>query len=162
MISAVDLLKGIGVYAGLEPVRVEGATGYIDTNYAGKVAAALVALEQGNFVFLHLEAPDEVSHTGDLEGKIHAIECFDERIVGPILQGVKKFPEIRILIAADHYTPVAMKTHSTDPAPFLLVKDLNATDSGKAVRYCEKDALAAGWRLESGEELFRIFIDAKR
>ncbi|MDR3567877.1 MAG: cofactor-independent phosphoglycerate mutase [Syntrophobacteraceae bacterium] len=162
MISAVDLLKGIGVYAGLDPVRVEGATGYIDTNYAGKVAAALAALEQGNFVFLHLEAPDEVSHTGDLEGKIHAIESFDERIVGPILHGVKKFPEIRLLVAADHYTPVSTKTHSTDPPPFLLVEDLNATGSGKAVRYCEKDARAAGWRLESGEELFRILLDLKR
>ncbi len=95
MISAVDLLKGLGVYAGLEPVLVEGATGYIDTNYEGKVAAALAALEHGNFVFLHLEAPDEVSHTGDLEGKIKAIECFDERIVGPVLEGAGKFQKVR-------------------------------------------------------------------
>ena len=162
MISAVDLLKGIGVYAGLEPVAVEGATGYIDTNYAGKVSAALAALEVGNFVFLHLEGPDEISHTGDLEGKVRAIECFDERIVGPIVEGVKKFPQTRLLVTADHYTPVSTKTHSMDPPPFLLVKDLNAAGSGRTVRYCEKDALAAGWRLESGEELFRIFIDVKR
>ena len=92
MISAVDLLKGIGVYAGLDPVKVEGATGYIDTNYDGKVTAALSALERGNFVFLHLEAPDEASHTGSLEKKIKAIESFDKYIVGPVVDGAAKFP----------------------------------------------------------------------
>jgi 2,3-bisphosphoglycerate-independent phosphoglycerate mutase len=162
MVSAVDLLKGIGVYAGLEPTQIEGATGYIDTNYRGKVAAALSALEHGNFVFLHLEAPDEVSHTGNLELKVQAIEYFDERIVGPVLEGAKKFPAVRLLVAADHYTPVTTRTHSTDPPPFLLVEDLNSGESGKAVRYCEKDAHAAGWRLECGEDLFKIFINVKR
>ena len=162
MVSAVDLLKGIGVYAGLDPVQVDGATGYIDTNYEGKVVAALAALEQGNFVFLHLEAPDEVSHTGDLEKKIQAIECFDERIVGPVLEGAKKFPKVHLLVATDHYTPVSIRTHSMDPVPFLLVNDLHSGGLGKAARYCEKEAHAAGWRLECGEDLFRIFIDAKR
>ena len=162
MVSAVDLLKGIGVYAGLEPVQVDGATGYIDTNYEGKVAAALAALERGNFVFLHLEAPDEVSHTGDLELKVQAIEYFDERIVGPVLEGIRKFPKVRLLVATDHFTPVALRTHSTDPVPFLLVEDLYSAGSGKAARYCERQAHAAGWRLKCGEDLFRIFIDVKR
>ncbi len=162
MVSAVDLLKGLGVYAGLDPVQVEGVTGFIDTNYEGKVAAALAALEEGNFVFLHLEAPDEISHTGDLERKILAIEYFDERIVGPVLSGVKKFPKVRLLVACDHFTPVSIRTHSTDPVPFLLVDDLRAEGSSKAVRYCEKQAREAGWHVASGEELFTIFITAKR
>ena len=164
MISAVDLLKGIGVYAGLDPVKVEGATGYIDTNYDGKVAAALSALERGNFVFLHVEAPDEASHTGSLEKKIQAIESFDKHIVGPIVEGARKFRKIHLLVATDHFTPVSMRTHSMDPVPFLLVDDLKsgAPGSGKGGRYCEKDAQAAGLRLESGEDLFRIFIGAKK
>jgi len=162
MISAVDLLKGIGVYAGLDPVKVEGATGYIDTNYEGKVAAALSALERGNFVFLHVEAPDETSHTGSLEEKIQAIECFDKHIVGPIVEGARKFPKIHLLVATDHFTPVSMRRHSADPVPFLLVDDLKygGSGSGKGGRYCEKEALAAGFRLESGVDLFRIFIGA--
>ena len=164
MISAVDLLRGIGVYAGLDPVKVEGATGYIDTNYDGKVAAALSALERGNFVFLHVEAPDETSHAGSLEQKIQAIECFDRHIVGPVVEGAKKFRRIHLLVATDHFTPVSMRTHSTDPVPFLLVEDLKSdgSGSGKGGRYCEKEARAAGFRLKSGEDLFRIFIGAKR
>jgi 2,3-bisphosphoglycerate-independent phosphoglycerate mutase len=164
MISAVDLLKGIGVYAGLDPVKVEGATGYIDTNYEGKVKAAMSALERGNFAFLHLEAPDEASHTGILEKKIMAIEYFDDRIVGPVVEGAKKFPKVRVLVATDHYTPVSMRTHSTDPVPFLLVDDLNsgASGPGRGSRFCEKDAQGAGWRFDSGEDLFRVFIGAKR
>ncbi len=163
MISAVDLLKGIGVYAGLDAVNVEGATGYIDTNYEGKVAAALSALKRGNFVFLHVEAPDEGSHAGSLEMKIQAIECFDKRIVGPIVEGARKFRRIHLLVATDHFTPISIRTHSTDPVPFLLVDDLQSGDSGsgKGGRYCEKEAYAAGFQLKSGEDLFRIFVGAK-
>ena len=142
MISAVDLLKGIGVYAGLDPVKVEGATGYIDTNYDGKVTAALSALERGNFVFLHLEAPDEASHTGSLEKKIEAIESFDERIVGPVVDGAAKFRKVRLLVATDHFTPVSTRTHSTDPVPFLLVDDLKSgAGSDKGSRYCERQLM---------------------
>jgi 2,3-bisphosphoglycerate-independent phosphoglycerate mutase len=163
MVSAVDLLKGIGVYAGLDPVKVEGATGYIDTNYEGKVAAALSALERGNFVFLHVEAPDEASHTGSVEKKIQAIESFDKHIVGPIVEGAKKFSKVHLLVATDHFTPVSIRTHSTDPVPFLLVNNLEplASGSGKGGRFCEKQAGAAGLRLKCGEDLFRIFIGAK-
>ena len=163
MVSAVDLLKGIGVYAGLDPVKVEGATGYIDTNYEGKVAAALSALERGNFVFLHVEAPDEASHTGSVEKKIQAIESFDKHIVGPIVEGAKKISKVHLLVATDHFTPVSIRTHSTDPVPFLLVNNLEplASGSGKGGRFCEKQAGAAGLRLKCGEDLFRIFIGAK-
>jgi 2,3-bisphosphoglycerate-independent phosphoglycerate mutase len=163
MVSAVDLLKGIGVYAGLYPVNVEGATGYLDTNYGGKVAAALSALERGNFVFLHVEAPDEASHTGSLDKKIQAIESFDEQIVGPFVEGAsKKFRRTRLLVATDHFTPISLRTHSSDPVPFLLVDDLaDVPGSGRGRRYCEKEAHAAGLRLKCGEDLFRIFIGAK-
>jgi 2,3-bisphosphoglycerate-independent phosphoglycerate mutase len=160
MISAVDLLKGIGVYAGLEPVSVEGATGYIETNYDGKVKAALSTLERGNFVFLHLEAPDEASHAGILEKKIQAIENFDSRIVGPVIDGAKKFQKVRVMVATDHFTPLSTRTHSTNPVPFLLIEDLNSGSSGSqsGSRFCEKDALAAGLRFDSGEDLFRVFV----
>ena len=160
MVSAVDLLKGIGVYAGLDPVKVEGATGYIDTNYEGKVAAALSALGRGNFVFLHVEAPDEASHTGSVNKKIQAIESFDQYIVGPIMEGAKKFDKVHLLVATDHFTPVSIRTHSTDPVPFLLINDLKSlvSGSGKGGRFCEKEAYAAGLSFKCGEDLFRIFI----
>jgi 2,3-bisphosphoglycerate-independent phosphoglycerate mutase len=163
MVSAVDLLKGIGVYAGLEPLKVEGATGYIDTNYSGKVEAALGALERGNFVFLHVEAPDEASHSGSIENKILAIESFDNFVVGPVTEGARKFGRVHLLVATDHFTPISIRTHSSDAVPFLLVDDLNAggSGSGKGGRYSEKNACAAGLQLESGEDLFRIFIGAK-
>jgi len=163
IISAVDLLKGIGVYAGLEPVMVEGATGYIDTNYEGKVAAALSALEQGNFAFLHLEAPDEASHSGVLENKITAIANFDSRIVGPVAQGARKFSKVRLMVVTDHFTPLSLRTHATDPVPFLIVDDLKSgvPGPGGSSRFCEKQAHAAGWRFDSGEDLFRVFIGAK-
>jgi 2,3-bisphosphoglycerate-independent phosphoglycerate mutase len=161
MISAVDLLKGIGVYAGLEAVRVEGATGYLDTNYAGKVAAALESLETGSFVFVHLEAPDEASHEGSLEKKIQAIHNFDKLIVGPIVEGVKKFQKVRLLIVTDHMTPISTRTHSSEPVPFLIVDDLKALGglSGEMEKYCERTALAASWNLSSGVELFKVLIE---
>lgn len=160
MISAVDLLKGLGVYAGLVPLDVPGATGYIDTNYTGKVEAALKALETRQFAFLHIEAPDEASHEGNIARKIEAIEAFDERVVGPVVDGLRRFGKVRLLVATDHFTPICMKTHTSDPAPFFLVEDLNAPDTNapSANRFCEKCAAAAGWRVESGEELFAEFI----
>jgi len=160
MVSAVDLLKGIGVYAGLDPVAVPGVTGYLDTNYDGKVAAALGALESGNFVFLHLEAPDEASHEGSLEKKIEAIRNFDERIVGPVVEGARKFDRVSILVVTDHYTPISRRTHVSDPVPFLIVDDLRGTEkAGSApARFCEHDAVAAGLYFDSGVDLFRHFI----
>ena len=160
MISAVDLLKGIGVYAGLEPVKVEGATGYLDTNYAGKVKAALEALEKANFVFLHVEAPDEVSHEGSLQKKLLAIRHFDEFVVGPIVEGTKKFDETRILVITDHLTPISTRTHASDPVPFLLVHDPKKSDTFAAPeKYCERTAIAANRHLNSGVELFRVFME---
>lgn len=162
MISAVDLLKGIGVYAGLEPISVPGATGYLDTNYAGKVAAALEALQQGDFVYVHIEAPDEAGHEGSLEKKIEAIEAFDEKVVAPIVAGASGFERVRLLIETDHPTPISKRTHVADPVPFLLVEHPPRQESRElpaAVTFCEKMAQASGWSMESGVELFDYFVE---
>jgi len=122
MISAVDLLRGIAVYAGLEVIEVPGATGTIDTNYSGKVKGALEALSRHDFAYLHVEAPDEASHEGDLEGKIRAIELLDQMVVGPVIEGLEKSGEDwRILLLPDHATPISIKTHSRDPVPFVIM-----------------------------------------
>ncbi|MDQ1261550.1 MAG: 2,3-bisphosphoglycerate-independent phosphoglycerate mutase, partial [Euryarchaeota archaeon] len=121
MISAVDLLKGIGRYAGLQVVDVAGATGTIDTNYEGKVQATIEALKSCDFVYLHIEAPDEAGHEGNTELKTRAIELFDERVVGPVVEGLKKSGEDwRVLLLPDHATPISIKTHSCDPVPFTI------------------------------------------
>jgi 2,3-bisphosphoglycerate-independent phosphoglycerate mutase len=122
VISAVDLLKGIGVYAGLEVIDVPGATGTIDTNYEGKVEAALDALKRVDFVYLHIEAPDEAAHEGDLALKIKALELFDQKVVGPVIEGLKASGEDwRVLLMPDHATPIEIKTHSHDPVPFAIM-----------------------------------------
>lgn len=122
MISAVDLLKGIGRYAGLQVIDVTGATGNIDTNYEGKVEAALDALKSLDFVYLHIEAPDEAGHEGEIELKIRAIELFDEKVVGPVIKGLEEMGEDwRVLLLPDHATPIAIKTHSRDPVPFAIM-----------------------------------------
>jgi 2,3-bisphosphoglycerate-independent phosphoglycerate mutase len=122
MISAVDLLKGIGRYAVLEVIDVPGATGTIDTNYEGKVQATLEALKSCDFVYLHIEAPDEAGHEGDTLLKVRAIELFDEKVVGPVVEGLEKSGEDwRVLLLPDHATPISIKTHSRDPVPFTIM-----------------------------------------
>ena len=121
MISAVDLLKGIGRYAGLEVIDVAGATGNIDTNYEGKVEATLRTLERLDFVYLHIEAPDEAGHEGDTALKVKAIELFDEKVVGPVIKGLEESgQDWRVLLLPDHATPISIKTHSRDPVPFTI------------------------------------------
>jgi 2,3-bisphosphoglycerate-independent phosphoglycerate mutase len=121
MISAVDLLKGMARYAGLDVIDVPGATGAIDTNYGGKVQAALKALQRCDFVYLHIEAPDEAGHEGDLDLKIKAIELFDELVVGPVVEGLQRSGlDWRVLLLPDHATPISIKTHSRDPVPFTI------------------------------------------
>ena len=121
VISAVDLIKGIGHYAGLKIVEVEGATGLYDTNYEGKAAAAIEALRHDDFVFLHLEASDEAGHDGDLDLKIRTIEYLDRRIVEPIYNEVKTWEDpVAIAILPDHLTPVETRTHVKGPVPFII------------------------------------------
>jgi 2,3-bisphosphoglycerate-independent phosphoglycerate mutase len=158
VISAVDLLKGIGIYAGLVPIYVEGATGYLDTNYQGKVEAALDSLEESNFVFVHVEAPDEAGHHGDFREKIQAIENFDHKVVGPILKGLKKHREYRIMIVSDHFTPIVRRTHTREPTPFAWAskKEIEAGCSG--FFFSEADAERSGQMFDRGYDLLCSFL----
>ncbi|MEE4243697.1 MAG: cofactor-independent phosphoglycerate mutase [Desulfopila sp.] len=140
MISAVDLLKGIGVNAGLNVINVPGATGFIDTNYLGKAQAALQALETEDFVFVHLEAPDEAGHQGSIANKIQAIEDFDQKIVQFIVDELHRREEtFRVVVTMDHFTPISLRTHTIDPVPTLLY-DSRAEKTGPAVSFSEKSA----------------------
>ncbi|MFP7754658.1 cofactor-independent phosphoglycerate mutase [Thermodesulfobacteriota bacterium B35] len=162
LVSAVDLLKGIGILSGLDVPDVEGATGYLDTNYEGKVQAALAALAKGDFVLIHVEAPDEAGHQGLLADKIRAIEDFDARIVAPMVRALEAGDEpFRLVVTMDHYTPLSRRTHEDWPVPMLLY------DSGGVARasgrpYTEADAreavAASGLELASGTDFFRYFI----
>lgn len=157
VISAVDLVRGIGVYAGLEVIRVPGATGYIDTNYQGKAEAALEALKRLDFVYLHVEAPDESSHSGSIENKIRAIEDFDAKIVGPISEGIREFGEYRILCTPDHPTPIRLMTHTADPVPFIIYSG-EADVSPEVAGYDEKSARKTGLFLEEGYRLMEMML----
>jgi 2,3-bisphosphoglycerate-independent phosphoglycerate mutase len=155
VISAVDLIKGIGIYAGLEIINVPGATGYIDTNYRGKAEAALKALAHKDYVYLHVEAPDEASHSGKLADKIRAIEDFDALVVGPVLEGIKQFGDYRILCTPDHPTPVKRMTHTSEPVPFILYSGEQRADE-RIAGYDEDSAAAAGLFVEEGFRLMEL------
>ncbi len=120
VISAVDLVKGIGCSIGLEVIEVPGATGYYDTDYAAKAKYAIDSLDQHDFVFVHVEAPDEAGHNGDIRQKIAAIENFDRLVVGPVVECAKERKGCRILVLSDHLTPISLRTHTADPAPFAI------------------------------------------
>ena len=152
VISAVDLIKGIGVCAGLDIINVEGATGYIDTNYLGKAQAALAALENHDFVYVHVEAPDEASHAGIMQHKLQAIEDFDRQVVGTVLEGIKKFDDYVILCMPDHPTPVKLMTHTSDPVPFVIYRN-RAGDGNGAASYDEAQAKATGLVMEGHQLL---------
>ncbi|MCD8179189.1 MAG: cofactor-independent phosphoglycerate mutase [Tannerellaceae bacterium] len=123
VISAVDLIRGIGAYAGLQNIEVEGATGLYDTNYEGKAAAAIEALKTNDFVYLHVEASDEAGHEGDVNLKVKTIEYLDRRIIGPVYEAVKTWNEpVTIAVLPDHPTPCAIRTHTAEPIPFLIWK----------------------------------------
>ncbi len=129
VISAVDLIKGIGVYAGLKPIEVEGATGLYDTNYEGKAQAAIDALRKDDFVYLHVEASDEAGHEGDVALKVKTIEYLDRRIVKPIWDEVSRWDEpVAIAILPDHPTPCRLKTHTSNPVPFIIYKPAQTPD----------------------------------
>jgi len=155
IIAAVDLMKGIGIYAGLTPIDVPGATGYIDTNYEGKADYALKELENKDFVYLHVEAPDEAAHNGSLKNKIKAIEDFDKRVVGRILEGIKKFKEYRILVVSDHPSPISIKTHSAENVPFAIYPQKGGNG---ASNFNEKIVGNPSIKFEKGHELIEFFI----
>jgi 2,3-bisphosphoglycerate-independent phosphoglycerate mutase len=158
MISAVDLLNGLGVIAGLKVISVEGATGYIDTNYEGKARAALDALRFMDFIFVHLEAPDEMGHEGNAAGKIQAIELFDEKIVGPILNNVGSFGDYRILVLSDHPTPLDIKTHVGDPSPFAVLSSRKDENKAAGLPFNEIAARESSILISPGHLLMEKFI----
>src|SRR5512132_2221176 len=141
VISAVDIIHGLGVYAGLERIFVPGITGFLDTNYRGKGEYGVNSLEKNDFVFIHVEAIDEAGHMGDVEKKIQAIEDFDEKVVGTVLKGMADRRDYRILLMPDHPTAIALKTHVADPVPFVLYSAEQLRNNGVVV-YNEKYAVA--------------------
>lgn len=154
VISAVDLVRGLGILAGLKVRLVPGATGYLGTNYAGKIAAAKEALAAEDFVYLHVEAPDETSHEGELGKKIQAIEEFDRNIVGEMLAWAEDVPDVRILVTPDHATKLATKTHAGDPIPYAICGPGVARDGGSV--YCERAAASAP--VDQPVDMFERFI----
>jgi len=157
IISAVDLVNGIGRLIGLDIIDVPGATGYYDTNYLGKAQYALKSLKKKDFVYIHIEAPDEAGHNGDLKAKIEAIENIDRDVVGTILNYFDKHDDVRVLVLPDHPTPVELRTHSNDPVPFLLYGKGIAHDGSQV--YNEASSKEKGLQYKSGEELLKYFLN---
>lgn len=157
VISAVDLIRGIGVYAGLRVIEVEGATGLYDTNYEGKAQAALDALKTDDFVYLHVEASDEAGHEGDVELKIKTIENLDRRAIGIIYEAVKDWDEpVAIAVLPDHPTPCAIRTHTCHPVPFLIYKPGDEPDE---VRIFDEFSVEKGkWGVLKEDEFIKAFL----
>lgn len=159
VISAVDLIKGIGIASGMRSVDVTGATGNIHTNFKGKAIAALKELQEGrDFVYIHVEAPDECGHQGQLEEKIRAIELIDSEILGTLLKGLKDFDDYRLMILPDHPTPISIKTHSSDPVPFLIFDSRKTEISNPDLIYSEACAKKTGTFVEQGHTLMDKFL----
>ncbi len=158
VISAVDLIKGIGVYAGLKVINVEGATGLYDTNYEGKANAALEALKTDDFVFLHIEASDEAGHEGDVDLKIKTIEYLDYRVVGPVMAEIANWDEpVTIALLPDHPTPCALKTHTRKPVPFIVYRPGETADDVKTYDEfaCEKGSYGLLKQMEFMQNLIK-------
>lgn len=157
MISAVDLLKGIAIASGMDVIDVEGATGTVKTNFSGKAEACVNAIRNGyDYVYLHMEAPDECGHQGDTEGKVKSIELIDEKVVGYILKELEG-EDLRILVCPDHPTPLATKTHSSEPIPFVIYDSTCIKDG--AFAYTENECKKTGLLLNSGDELVEMFLN---
>jgi len=163
MISAVDLLKGIGMLSGMEVIDVPGATGYIDTDFTGKAQAALGALKRGaDLAYIHIEAPDECGHRGEVANKVKAIELIDELVLAPVLQELETGGErFRILICPDHPTPLSLKTHTRDAVPFMIYDSaVQKSGIGKDT-FTEANSAETGLLIERGFDLMGKFIGEK-
>jgi len=158
VICAVDLLRGMGIYAGFEPLLVQGATGYLNTNYRGKADAALQALTRMDFVFLHVEAPDEAGHAGSWKEKIEAIENFDHKVVGTVLEGLGRFDDFRIMVVSDHLTPIPKRTHTGEPTPFAWASKRELNRLGTGAVFSEDSARNSGLLIEQGYTLMDYFM----
>jgi 2,3-bisphosphoglycerate-independent phosphoglycerate mutase len=152
LVSAVDLVRGLGALTGVGPVDVAGATGWYDTNYEGKRDACLTALADGADLFLiHVEASDEAGHAGDVEAKVQALENWDRRILGPLVTGLDGLGPWRLLLLPDHATPLASRTHTADPVPYLMFDSTKGSGTGAGGAYTE--AAVAGRRVVAGHTL---------
>ena len=154
MISAVDLLKGIAVGAGMGIVEVEGANGGLHTNYEGKTQAAIKALtEDGyDFAYIHVEAPDEMGHQGSVEKKVQAIEFLDSRVIGPLVESLKeKNVDFRLLVLPDHPTPICVRTHTADHVPYMLYD--STAEQSNTWNYNEKEGRESGNYIAKGHEI---------
>jgi 2,3-bisphosphoglycerate-independent phosphoglycerate mutase len=161
LVSAVDLTKGLGIYAGFTILNVPGITGYLDTNYKGKAEAALASLKERDFVYIHVESPDEAGHSGRCEDKIKAIEDFDRLVVGTVMDGAAPFGEYRILLLPDHPTPVELRTHTGDPVPFVIF-DSREARRNEGARFDEEITKRPGVAsFEEGFTLMDFFIKGK-
>jgi 2,3-bisphosphoglycerate-independent phosphoglycerate mutase len=157
VVCAVDLVRGLGISAGLTPITVEGATGGVKTNFKGKAEAALRELESGqDFVFVHIESPDESGHQGNLNNKLWSIEQIDSQVIGTIVAALDRFEEIKIMILPDHPTPLAIKTHSSEPVPFMIYDSRRAFTEGSSM-FDEVHA-EKGPFIELGHTLMDYFI----
>lgn len=158
VVAAVDLVKGMGRAAGLEIPTVPGVNGYLDTNYVGKAEYALEALKKHDFVMVHVEAPDEMGHNGDLENKIVAIENIDKMVLGTLLKGLKNVERYRILVVPDHVTPISIKTHASDPVPFMIYSSFEK--GGTDLPFDERAVPETGLRVEEGFRLIDLLFES--
>lgn len=161
LVSAVDLTRGLGICAGFEILRVPGITGYLDTNYVGKAKASLEALRKVDFVYIHVEAPDEAGHSGNYKDKVRAIEDFDSLVVGTVMGGIKEFDACRILLMPDHPTPLELRTHTADPVPFVIY-DSREKKQSPDMHFTEAIGGHAGSLvIDEGHRLMDFFITGK-
>ena len=156
IVSAVDLIKGIGKLARCCVAEVEGATGYIDTNFEGKADAACELFKTCDLVYVHVEAPDECGHRGEAENKVRAIELIDEKILAPILKCLEQYGEYRVLIAPDHPTPLVTMTHARDPVPFLIYD--NKHEENGVLQFTEESAKNTGIYYDHGPDLMKVLL----
>lgn len=157
MISAVDLLKGIGKFAGMNVVQVDGVTGYIDTNFEGKAQAAIEEFKNGqDFVYIHVEAPDECGHRNEIDNKVKAISIIDKTILGPVTDYLRTQGDFKVLVTPDHATPLSLMTHTNDPIPFFMydsTKEAEGVDG-----FCEKTAAETGLFIQPGYTIMERFV----
>ncbi|KKO19199.1 MAG: phosphoglycerate mutase [Candidatus Brocadia fulgida] len=156
VITAVDLIKGIACYLGWDIIQVPGATGYLDTNYANKGEYAVKALETHDIVLVHVEAPDEAGHEGNVHEKVLAIEQIDSKIIGPLLEARNRFHELRILVLPDHYTPIVKQTHTPESVPFVAYG--TGIEKGIGLPYSETNAQASGLHIKEGHRLIEHLV----
>ncbi len=157
MISAVDLLKGIGKFAGMNVVQVDGVTGYIDTNFEGKAQAAIEEFKNGqDFVYIHVEAPDECGHRNEIDNKVKAISIIDKVILGPVTEYLRSQGDFKVLVTPDHATPLSLMTHTNDPIPFFIydsTKECAGVDG-----FCERTAKETGLFIQPGYTIMERFV----